>query len=389
MYRVESVGHGPLGEPRPALVNREELEVHDWLAADEAVDTGTLVRLELEQLKPSHGIAGRGDHLEFAAGCGEHDSSRIDVEYLDASIAQYGEHVDYVEVIHEVVGHFDQCPNQQSFSGHRSTDRVGLDSSATRAQVGAESRLIIGRGDDVVGRSRTVKSETPIYDISTDIVNGSLGQEGVGTKSDQRLGHASVQLDGHHAGCLVDNEVEIGILLELDRNRSWWCIGLEGKDGPGGHDGHGERVGELRVVERSGSIADQRYRAEAHCADPKREREHGSGTGTDGQRSECRPPSKRWRSEVGGDDGLPTCMGIERRTFAQGELQVVKVGGDTVGRAEGASGEFVGQEHDARTARPRNLGGYLAEDQRAEAFVLAGRKLLQDDGHPVVRQHHR
>jgi hypothetical protein len=53
VHRPEPVGISQSGEPGPAVIDRGELQVHDWLGGDKSVHARFLIRLELEQLEPN------------------------------------------------------------------------------------------------------------------------------------------------------------------------------------------------------------------------------------------------------------------------------------------------------------------------------------------------
>jgi hypothetical protein len=57
-------------EPGPTAIDRGEVLVHDGFAAAVAVEAGTFLGLQLEQLEETH----RGHHPQVAVWCDKHDA---------------------------------------------------------------------------------------------------------------------------------------------------------------------------------------------------------------------------------------------------------------------------------------------------------------------------
>ncbi len=118
MNGVKSVLDRSLRERRPAIIKPGELDIYNGFPAVEAVDARALVGLQLEEFETAHGVTRRGHHLEFPTRCGQHDPRCIDIERLYTTVAQHGQKVDHVEVLYQIVGQFDEGPDEQRFSGH-------------------------------------------------------------------------------------------------------------------------------------------------------------------------------------------------------------------------------------------------------------------------------
>jgi hypothetical protein len=122
---MKSILDRSLSEGRPALVKASELDIDNGLSTVEAVDAGSFVGLQLEEFETSHGGTRRGHHLEFATRCSQHDPGCVDIERLDTTVAQHGQKVNDVEVFNQIIGQFDQGPDEERFSGHCYTDLSG------------------------------------------------------------------------------------------------------------------------------------------------------------------------------------------------------------------------------------------------------------------------
>ena len=96
------------GEPRPSLRFGAQVGSADRLACPEAVQTGTLVVLQLEQFEQPDRFAGGGHHPKLPARVGEEQPCRRHVEQLDAAISQHVQEVDHVEISHHRVGQLDE-----------------------------------------------------------------------------------------------------------------------------------------------------------------------------------------------------------------------------------------------------------------------------------------
>ena len=66
-----------------------------------------------------------------------------------------------------------------------------------------------------------------------------------------------------------------------------------------------------------------------------------------------------------GDHHPALPVGLDGRTLAQRELEIIEMGGDRVGGAQRTSGEVVREQHDAGAARAGEFGRELAEVERA------------------------
>ena len=99
----------------------------------------------------------------------------------------------------------------------------------------------------------------------------------MGTQPKQGIVDRDVELDGDHAGGLVDDEAEVRTGFELGAQRTGRGAGLHLDDHPAGDVGERRASACWSAVERSGSVAIQVERAETHVADRHREPEHGAG----------------------------------------------------------------------------------------------------------------
>ena len=100
------------GELGPALVGAQVGARHG-LAGPEAVQAGSLVALQLEQLEQPGGLAGGGHHAQFPARVGQQQPGGGDVEQLDAAAGQHVQEVDDVEIGDHGVGKLDKGLRQQ------------------------------------------------------------------------------------------------------------------------------------------------------------------------------------------------------------------------------------------------------------------------------------
>jgi hypothetical protein len=79
----------------------------------EAVQAGTLVVLQLEQLQQPGGLAGGGDHAKLPARVSQQQPGGGDVEQLHAAVGQHVQEVDHVEAGDHGVGQLNECFRQQ------------------------------------------------------------------------------------------------------------------------------------------------------------------------------------------------------------------------------------------------------------------------------------
>lgn len=129
--------HGPKpgsdrlgGEARPPRTCGRKVDVDDRLSRGEALEARSLICLKLVQLKHSHRLRRRGNHLENSAGGGKHHPGGCDVEHLDTANRQVAQEIDNIEVLDQIVGQFDQGPDQEILVYHRHSQNSG--SSAVR-----------------------------------------------------------------------------------------------------------------------------------------------------------------------------------------------------------------------------------------------------------------
>lgn len=128
------MGKSARRESRPTLFGVVQRVIDDGDSVSKAVNARTFVGLNLKELENAHRLARGGHELQLPSGRGEHHACRIDVQRLDASIAQYGQDVNNVVVVHQVVREFNECCDQERFSGHGLTylftaDQNGIQSS--------------------------------------------------------------------------------------------------------------------------------------------------------------------------------------------------------------------------------------------------------------------
>ena len=76
----------------------------------EAVEAGTLVALELQQLHDARGLVGRGDRTQLPAGVAQHDAGRVGRQELHAEAGQSIQQVDDVVLIDQGVRQGDERP---------------------------------------------------------------------------------------------------------------------------------------------------------------------------------------------------------------------------------------------------------------------------------------
>jgi hypothetical protein len=96
------------GKPGPAPCLGGEVGNGDGLAGPEAVQAGSLVALQLEQLEQPGGCAGGGDDTQVTARAGQQQPGRGDVQQLDAAAGQHVQEVDHVEPGDHGVGQLDE-----------------------------------------------------------------------------------------------------------------------------------------------------------------------------------------------------------------------------------------------------------------------------------------
>ena len=121
VHRAKPMGDGPGGESRPSSVGNFQCLIDNRPSVLEAVDARALVGLNLEQFEHAHRLTGGRNELQFASGRRKHDPSGVNVDRLDAPIAQYCQQVNDVEVVDKVVCELNKGRNEESFSGHLST----------------------------------------------------------------------------------------------------------------------------------------------------------------------------------------------------------------------------------------------------------------------------
>ena len=84
-----------------------------------AVETRAFVVLDLEQLEQADLLGGRTHDAEPPRDVGQQDARSRDVEQLDTTRRQHGEHVDDIEVGHEGVDDLDERGRRQRLTHER------------------------------------------------------------------------------------------------------------------------------------------------------------------------------------------------------------------------------------------------------------------------------
>src|SRR5664280_3401431 len=116
---MEAVRDRPRSKDWPLIIGISEVPVHYGRAVAETVNARTLVDLNLKKRENPHRFIRRGDELQFSTRRSEHDPDGVDVDGVDTPKTQHGEHVDHVEVVHQIVGELDDRGDQERFSGHQ------------------------------------------------------------------------------------------------------------------------------------------------------------------------------------------------------------------------------------------------------------------------------
>jgi hypothetical protein len=108
------VGHaeadvaGGVGEDRPPVLGRAQIDVRYGLTGGEAVQAGAFVPLQFEQLQQVRRLVGVGDHLQGAALVVEHQAGGVGVDQFDAALGQDLQEVEDVELLDQRVGQLDE-----------------------------------------------------------------------------------------------------------------------------------------------------------------------------------------------------------------------------------------------------------------------------------------
>ena len=123
-------------EPRPAARRGSQVRRGDRPASPEAVQAGTLVVLDLEQLEQPGGFAGGGHHAQLTARVSQQQPGGGDIQQLHAAVGQHVQEVDHVEAGDHGVGQLDERLRQQ-FSVH---PRSPLSSCSKIGQVRSKGR---------------------------------------------------------------------------------------------------------------------------------------------------------------------------------------------------------------------------------------------------------
>ncbi len=158
LHGAEAGLPGGGGEPGPALVGAQVGGCHG-LAGPEAVQAGSLVALQLEQLEQPGGLAGGGHHAQFPARVGQQQPGGGNVQQLDAAAGQHMQEVDDVEIGDHGVGQLDESLRQQ-LSVHLLTLSTKSARPAARARDGeprtspSASRLVHSGDRSGSGNSR-------------------------------------------------------------------------------------------------------------------------------------------------------------------------------------------------------------------------------------------
>jgi hypothetical protein len=99
---VESGAAGDRREPGPTADLDLDVRTQRGLTGAVAIEAGPLLGLELEQLECANCLAGRRHDAEPPVEAGQQDVCGVDVEHVDASVAEDGEQVGDVEVVDDV-----------------------------------------------------------------------------------------------------------------------------------------------------------------------------------------------------------------------------------------------------------------------------------------------
>ena len=134
-------------EPRPALRRGGQVRGGDGLAGPVAVQAGTLIVLQLEQLKQPGGFAGGSHHAQLTARISQQQPGGGDVQQLHAAVGQHVQEVDHVEAGDHGVGQLDERLRQQ-LSVH---PRSPLSSCSKIGRVRSKGR---GHGSRLAGLAR-------------------------------------------------------------------------------------------------------------------------------------------------------------------------------------------------------------------------------------------
>ena len=176
-----------------------------------------------------------------------------------------------------------------------------------------------------------MEAQLPRNHVASDVGEVAFVPERVTPQPRHRVPDAHRELDGDHPCGLVDDELQIGTAFELGTQHSRLGVCLEQEKCLRSDVRHHQCISVLIVAQIAGAIVVEVERPQPDDPYLQREPEHRPRAGGDGGTGEGEPARNPRVREVRFENRPVALVGVNARTFAKLELQLLELSTDRVG----------------------------------------------------------